>query len=920
MLNRTISVALWTILLIGSVATSLFSATAFADDAELPALDEVSKFDIPTQSLGAALLEFSQQADVQIIMAAATARDLESSTVAGQQTNRDALEQLLDNGDLSYTEHSNRTIAIYQDKAGGDSDSKNSIPPAPVLIAQNVDQAKTSTGSSKQSDEEAEGPEVAMENIVVTGTNIRGIAPKSSPTLTITRGEILSSGVTTIPEFLRTLPQNFGGGSTETTATGLPNDDDADFNNTFGSGINLRGLGSGATLVLLNGQRIAPASVLGGFVDVSMIPVSAIERIEILTDGASSIYGGDAVAGVVNFVLRDDFEGAETSLRYGAVTEGDLKDVRIGQTFGTSWNSGRALLTYEYRKRDELNAEDRDLSLSTDQEFFLLPRQQRDSVVASLRQNIFRDGEFFADVTYSKRDSFSASATSRPTNSFSESETLTTSLGFSVPVVKGWMFDLATNYSENDSERARIRTDIDSLESIVAVNSELWSVGGTLSGELLELAGNSLGTAIGFDYREEDFTTQRADTGNIGRQAERNVTAVFGELYIPLLNEAQGIPGIQKLELNLSARYEDFSDFGSATSPKIGLLWSPAGGLNLRASYSESFSPPDLGRVGAIDGEIFIDRNVENGFFGQIMNVPVALDGQNVAFIQGTAANGLEPEESEAFTTGITYSKDWGNQSFDLDMNYFQIEYEGRLGTVPLGGVNFINAHNISFVNPGLFPEEAFIFDATAEQVQAIVNTVNQATPIFDLTGGGLENVTIVNMTLLNQNLAFTKVEGLDATVSYSHEIETGIISASLNASYLLGFERQLSDTSPVIDEVNTLFNPVDLKLRGSLSFVRDAFAASLFVNYTDGYMTSLLPDARPVDSYTTVDLSVRYDLGAGSQSRVLNGLELALSAQNVFDEDPPSVPIVATVQASYDSTNASPLGRFLAIELRKTW
>ena len=73
--------------------------------------------------------------------------------------------------------------------------------------------------------------------------------------------------------------------------------------------MNLRGPGLSSTLVLLNGHRVVPSSGIGDFVDISLIPASAIERVEVLTAGASSIYGADAVAGVVNFVLHDDFDG-----------------------------------------------------------------------------------------------------------------------------------------------------------------------------------------------------------------------------------------------------------------------------------------------------------------------------------------------------------------------------------------------------------------------------------------------------------------------------------------------------------------------------------------------------------------------------------------------------------------------------------
>ncbi len=86
------------------------------------------------------------------------------------------------------------------------------------------------------------------------------------------------------------------------------------------SSVNLRGIGSGSTLVLLNGRRVANYAFDGGAVDVNSIPLSAVERVEILKDGASAIYGADAIAGVVNFILRKDFQGLEATA-YGGWTE-----------------------------------------------------------------------------------------------------------------------------------------------------------------------------------------------------------------------------------------------------------------------------------------------------------------------------------------------------------------------------------------------------------------------------------------------------------------------------------------------------------------------------------------------------------------------------------------------------------------------
>ena len=111
--------------------------------------------------------------------------------------------------------------------------------------------------------------------------------------------------------------------------------------------MNLRGLGAGSTLVLLNGRRISASGLNAQFFDVSNIPLTAIERVEVLTEGASAIYGADAIAGVVNFILRDEYEGAETRLSYGEDGKGDTAELLLGQVFGKGWDSGRFVLSYE---------------------------------------------------------------------------------------------------------------------------------------------------------------------------------------------------------------------------------------------------------------------------------------------------------------------------------------------------------------------------------------------------------------------------------------------------------------------------------------------------------------------------------------------------------------------------------------------
>jgi len=121
------------------------------------------------------------------------------------------------------------------------------------------------------------------------------------------------------------IPQNFNGGASESTVISVTGGGNA-VNTVAGTGVNLRGLGNDSTLVLVNGHRVAPGNLFGNFVDISSIPLYAVERVEVVTDGASAIYGSDAVGGVVNIILGRNLDGAETRARYGRVTNGSTHE------------------------------------------------------------------------------------------------------------------------------------------------------------------------------------------------------------------------------------------------------------------------------------------------------------------------------------------------------------------------------------------------------------------------------------------------------------------------------------------------------------------------------------------------------------------------------------------------------------------
>jgi iron complex outermembrane receptor protein len=213
--------------------------------------------------------------------------------------------------------------------------------PAPVL-------------ASPEGEPEAEASAPAEADIVVTGTSIRGEAPVGAPVVAFDQKDIQSQPATTTTELLRQVPAVTGTGASDQFFGAANN---ANANVTAGNGINLRGLGTEATLTLLNGRRLPPAGTQGQFFDPSVIPTSAIGRLEVMADGGSAIYGSDAVGGVVNIMLRRKFSGLEAYAKYGF--NSDTSSYILGGVAGHDWGSGKIMVAYEHNDRNPLKASDR---------------------------------------------------------------------------------------------------------------------------------------------------------------------------------------------------------------------------------------------------------------------------------------------------------------------------------------------------------------------------------------------------------------------------------------------------------------------------------------------------------------------------------------------------------------------------------
>ena len=228
------------------------------------------------------------------------------------------------------------------------------------LLGLTVTVAAATAGAADAPRAAAKLPNDDLQEVVVTGTLIRGVAPGGSSVITLSKEQIEAKGATNTDELLTALPQvtnyfnqiPFAGqgarGGNARIALNRPN---------------LRNLPGGntsngpQTLIMLDGHRIPGAGIGVLAVDPEIVPPSLLERVETITDGGSAVYGSDALGGVINFITRRKFDGIETSAHYGFADSYKTYDASV--TAGTSWSGGSAFISYSYAHHDPLLAKDR---------------------------------------------------------------------------------------------------------------------------------------------------------------------------------------------------------------------------------------------------------------------------------------------------------------------------------------------------------------------------------------------------------------------------------------------------------------------------------------------------------------------------------------------------------------------------------
>jgi iron complex outermembrane recepter protein len=311
--------------------------------------DPKVKFDLRPDAFPKAILEFYRQSKVEVLfLSTDNLYKIRTQPVVGYFAPGDALHRMLEGTSLTFEFDTDHSVIIKQPEAGGaPAPQLPPPPPKPLESPKHLAAAESSVMSDS-------GPQP---EVLITGSLIHTAMDVPAPIQYLTYKDFSAAPFSTVQDILYQLP---------ITSLNAPREDFGLNNNyNYGSGVSLRGLGVAATLVLVNGRRQPLSGLNGDFVDVSNIPVAAVDRIEILPDGASAAYGSDAIAGVVNIIMKDHVDGGETQVRYGGAP-GGREDVTASQLLGTHWHSGNVMLVYQYQDATELSASARGYAANAD--------------------------------------------------------------------------------------------------------------------------------------------------------------------------------------------------------------------------------------------------------------------------------------------------------------------------------------------------------------------------------------------------------------------------------------------------------------------------------------------------------------------------------------------------------------------------
>ena len=835
------------------------------------------QFDVRSQDLKFALRSVTREAGLQLFADADDLRNRRSPELHADMTVEDALQRLLVGTGL-HAEVNGKAVFIR-----GRAEAGARAAPA----------------------------ETPATDIVVTGSHIRGAHP-TAPVIALSRQQMLDAGETNLGDVVRNIPQSFGGGQNPnvlySTGAGQGNG-----NLNSASTINLRGLGPDATLTLINGHRVSYDGASQA-VDVSAIPVAAIDRLEIVADGASALYGSDAVGGVANIILRPDYDGLETEARLGGATDGGDFQQQYDVVGGRRWSSGGFIATYDFQRNTPINADQRLITRDLNRTTTLLPYLRQHSAIVSAHQSLKTDLNFSVDATLDRRDSLNnlSNNPSLPAqNTGIIRSQVTTALSLAPRVdwhaPSNWLVTLSGVYGRDSADYITTTNAAGALSNSTHGNytntTKTIEVAG--EGPVLKLPAGSLRLAVGFGHRDvglvdraRNLTLSSSDL-IVDADHTRSSNYGYGEVFIPFVEPGLGVAAVRRLEMTAAIRYESYDSIGHVATPKVGLVYAPNSDLTLKASWGRSFKTPTL-------------YQQYNGYFAELL--PPALVGASnlpaastILFTTGGNPD-LRPEKATSWTASAVL-KPRLVPGLKIEGSMFHIDYRDRIVTPPL-------------VLNGLLSNPLYSQLITKDPDSALTESViaGAIEPLINIAGVPFDASKVAAFFDDRYlNVARETVRGIDLSVEYTRELgDSRALDVTASATHLDSKQR-LFATSGITPTAGTIYYPAKWRARGGGTLTDRGFTASAYVNYVGPVTDNSQQPYVEVHSMTTIDVVLRVQ--ASKDNSLLDGLFMTLAANNLFDAMPGKIRNSnLALYPAYDSTNYSIVGRVISVTLGKRW
>jgi outer membrane receptor protein involved in Fe transport len=830
------------------------------------------QFDLPGEDLSLALRQVAEQTGTNLVAASELLESRQVPALQGSYTADEAFAALLAGTGLQATRDGN-TVIISKAKSG---DATRSSPSEPGA---------------------GEG------NIVVTGTRIRG-APIASPVIRLRENEIRERGQGTLAEAVRTIPQNFGGGQNPGVGNNVPASKGVNVGSA--TSVNLRGLGSDATLTLIDGHRIS-YSASRQAVDISTIPLFALDRIEVVPDGASALYGSDAVAGVVNVILKRDFEGLETGVRLGTTTDGGGFEQRYDALTGARWSSGGFVASYEFGRTTAILGKDRSYTAAGYPALTLFPFLRNHSATISGHQELASGLTVDVDGFFNDRFSKSSYALN-PQGDIRQSGAtfLYKERSFALaPTIRwrpggDWNLFVTGSYAR-DHTRYEVKSYFagqvfDFPGNCYCNHAVAAEAGG--DGTLFRLPGGPVKIALGAGYRDNKLVRFNGPGASSNISKGQDSYYGYGEVSLPLISPDLDVRGIHRLSASAAARYERYPGIGDVLTPKIAAIYAPSADLDVKATWGKSFRAPTLYQQYQAVNLVLADPSLFGG-----SGYPA---GATALFWEGGNPD-LKPERA----TSLSATLDLHPRLIEgarLQLSYFRTRYRDRV------------------VTPIPFPTRALadptyadraIFNPSASLLAAVVAS---AASFGNATSSPYDPASVaVLIDNRSVNAGFQMIHGADLLFNYDRTLggSLGAIHASINATYLSS-KQQLDALQPELPLAGILYNPPHWSGRGDLAWSRGWMTLDAGLSYLGGVIDTRTAQPVHIRGMTSVDLTGTFRSLA--QHGATRGLEASLTVQNLFNVKPARVAANLPSDAPYDSTNYSPRGRFVAASLIKKW